>query len=75
MRSSSRASSIRRRDGTGLALAVGGRRHAQDPANGLDAEAAAVLVDVAAHFRTVCVELLSENTDADLRISLARRSS
>ena len=38
------------RPGTGRALVVGGRRHAQSPADGPDPETAAVLIDVAAHF-------------------------
>ena len=39
------------------ALVVGGRRHAQGPADRLDAEAAAMLVDEARSLRSVCVEL------------------
>src|SRR5436305_14383019 len=58
-----------------LALVIGGRRHAQDPADRLDPEAAAVLVDVAAHFGRSGSSSLAKNTLADLRISFARRSS
>ena len=61
MRPSSRSSSIAR--GRALpagAVVVRGRRHAQDPADGLDAEAAAVLVDERGSPRSVCVELLRE---------------
>ena len=59
----------------GGALVVGGRRHAQDPADGLDTEAAAVLVDVAAHFGRSASSSFAKNTEADFRISFARRNS
>jgi len=58
-----------------LALVVGVRRHAQGPADRLDAEAAAVLVDEAAHFVRSASSSVAKNTDAALRISFARRSS
>ena len=57
------------------ALVVGGRRHAQDPADGLDAEALAMRVDKRAHFGRSGSSSLAKNTDADLRISFARRNS
>ena len=59
----------------GRALVVRGRRHAQDPADGLDAEAAAVLVDVAAHLGRSASSSFAKYTLADFRISFARRSS
>src|SRR3954447_6943368 len=59
----------------GGALVVGGRRHVQDPADRLDAEAAAVLVDEAAHLGRSASSSVAKNTDAALRISFARRSS
>src|SRR3954470_23209804 len=59
----------------GGALVVGGRRHVQGPADRLDAEAAAVLVDEAAHFGRSASSSVAKNTDAALRISFARRSS
>jgi hypothetical protein len=67
-------------DGSGAALAagalvIGGRRHAQDLADRLDAEAAAVLVDEAAHFGRSASSSVAKNTDAALRISFARLSS
>ena len=60
---------------TAGALVVRGRRHAQDPADRLDAEAAAVLVDVAAHFGRSASSSFAKYTLADFRISFARRSS
>ena len=57
------------------AVVVGGRRHVQGPADRLDAEAAAVLVDIAAHFGRSASSSVAKNTDAALRISFARRSS
>ena len=57
------------------ALVVGGRRHAQGAADRLDPETAAMLVDVAAHFGRSGSSSLAKNSDADFRISLARRSS
>ena len=59
----------------GLAVVIGGRRHAQGPADRLDPETAAMLVDVAAHFGRSGSSSLAKNTLADLRISFARRSS
>src|ERR1700682_3793243 len=56
-------------------LVVGGRRHVQGLTDLLDPEAAAVLLHVAAHFVRSGSSSLAKNTDADLRISLARRSS
>ena len=58
-----------------LAVVVGRRRHAQDPADRLDAEAAAMLVDEAAHFGRSASSSVAKNTDAALRISFARRNS
>jgi hypothetical protein len=46
------------------ALVVGGRRHAQDPADRLDAETAAVLIDEAAHFGRSASSSVAKNTDA-----------
>jgi hypothetical protein len=60
---------------TGGALVVRGRRHVQGPADRLDAEAAAVLVDEAAHFGRSASSSVAKNTDAALRISFARLSS
>jgi hypothetical protein len=60
---------------TAGALVVRGRRHAQDPADGLDAEAAAVLVDVAAHFVRSASSSFAKYTLADFKISFARRNS
>ena len=57
------------------ALVVGGRRHVQDPADRLDAEAAAVLIDERAHFGRSASSSVAKNTDAALRISFAWRSS
>jgi hypothetical protein len=57
------------------ALVVSGRRHAQGPADRLDAEAIALLVDEAADFGRSASSSVAKNTDAALRISLARRSS
>jgi hypothetical protein len=59
----------------GLALVVSGRRHAQHSADRLDAEAAAMLLDEAAHFGRSASSSVAKNTDAALRISFARRSS
>src|SRR5207245_2070926 len=63
------------RASTMAALVVGGRRHAQGLADRLDTEAAAMLVDVAAHLVRSVSCSLAKNTEADLRISFARRSS
>ena len=60
---------------TALGPVVGGRRHAQDPADRLDPKAAAMLIDEAAHFGRSGSSSLAKNTDADPRIPLARRSS
>jgi hypothetical protein len=57
------------------ALVVGGRRHAQGPADRLDPEALALLVDERAHFVRSWSSSVAKNTDAALRISFARRSS
>jgi hypothetical protein len=51
------------------------RRHAQGPADRLDPEALAMLVDVTAHFGRSGSSSLAKNTLADFRISFARRSS
>jgi hypothetical protein len=59
----------------GGALVGGGRRHAQDPADRLDAEAAAMLIDEHAHFGRSASSSIAKNTDAPFRISFARRSS
>ncbi len=59
----------------GGALVVGGRRHVQGLADGLDAEAATMLVDVAAHFGRSGSSSLAKNTLADFKISFALRSS
>ena len=60
---------------SGRSLVVGGRRHVHDPADRLDAEAAAMLVDKAAHLGRSASSSVAKNTLAALRISLARRSS
>jgi hypothetical protein len=54
---------------------VGGRRHVQGPADRLDAEAAAMLIDERGHLVRSSSSSFAKNTDADLRISFARRSS
>ena len=59
----------------GGALVVGGRRHVQGPADRLDAEAAAVLIDVAAHLVRSSSSSFAKNTEADFKISFARRNS
>jgi len=64
----------RRRLGLGAGV-EGRRRHVQGVADGLDAEAAAVLVDVAAHLVRSSSSSLAKNTEADFKISFARRSS
>jgi hypothetical protein len=64
---------VRRRDSG--ALIVGGRRHAQGPADRLDPETAAMLLDIAAHLGRSRSSSLAKNTEADFRISFARRSS
>jgi hypothetical protein len=63
------------RSRAGGALIVGGRRHAQGPADGLDPEAISVRVDERAHFGRVGSSSPAKNTDAALRISFALRSS
>ena len=65
----------RRTDRRPPALVVRGHRHAQGLADRLDPEAAAVLVDVAAHFGRSGSSSFTKNTLADFRISLARRNS
>ena len=57
------------------ALVVGGRRHAQGPADRLDPEALAMLVDERAHFGRCGSSSPAKNTDAAFKISFARRSS
>ena len=57
------------------AVVVRGRRHAQDPADRLDAEAAAMAIDETAHFGRSASSSVAKNTDAALRISFARRNS
>ena len=52
----------RARSAAGCALVVGGRRHAQGPADRLDPEAAAMLVDVAAHFGRSGSSSFAKNT-------------
>jgi hypothetical protein len=54
---------------------IGGRRHVQGPADRLDTEATAMLLDERAHFVRSVSSSLAKNTDADLRISFARRNS
>ena len=54
---------------------VRGHRHAQRGADRLDPVAAAMLVDVAAHFGRSGSSSLAKNTLADFKISFARRSS
>jgi hypothetical protein len=56
----------------GGALVEGGRRHAQGPADRLDPEARAVLVDKRAHFGRSWSSSVAKNTDAAFRISFAR---
>jgi len=57
------------------ALVIRRRRHAQGQADRLDPEATAMLIDVAAHFGRSGSSSLAKNTDADFKISFARRSS
>src|SRR5436190_1562019 len=64
-----------RRARAGLAVVVGGRRHAQHVADRLDAEATTVGIDVRAHFVRLSSSSLAKNTLADFKISFARRSS
>src|SRR4051794_12349274 len=59
------------RAATVATVVVGGRRHAQDPADGLDAEAAAVLVDERGHFGRSASSSFAKYTLADFRISFA----
>src|SRR5206468_6953496 len=56
-------------------LVIRGHRHAQGPADRLDPEAATMLVDVAAHLDRSGSSSLAKKTEADFRISFARRSS
>src|SRR5207249_798292 len=60
---------------TAAPLVVGGHRHAQRLADRLDPEAAAMLVDVAAHFGRSGSSSFAKNTLADFKISFAGRSS
>src|SRR5204863_9009052 len=57
------------------ALVIGGRRHAQGPADRLDPEALALLVDEHAHLGRCGSSSPAKNTDAPFRISFARRGS
>ncbi|HEU4702376.1 MAG TPA: hypothetical protein VFS37_07825 [Conexibacter sp.] len=66
---------LARGSGAGGALVVGGRRHAQDPADRLDAEALTVRVDERAHFGGSASSSVAKNTDAAFKISFARRNS
>jgi hypothetical protein len=59
----------------GLALVIGGRRDAQGPANRLDPEMTATLVDERGHFGRSGSSSFAKKTDADFKISFARRSS
>ena len=60
---------------TAAALVVGALRHAQGPADRLDAEAITMRVDERAHFGRSASSSVAKNTDAAFRISFARRSS
>src|SRR5207302_11115193 len=64
-----------RRPLAGRSLVIRGRRHAQGPADRLDPETTAMLIYVAAHFGRSGSSSLAKNTDADFKISFARRSS
>jgi hypothetical protein len=64
-----------RRAATAAPLVVRGHRHAQGRTDRLDPEAAAMFVDVAAHFGRSESSSLAKNTLADFKISFARRSS
>ena len=66
---------LSRRAAAASPLAVRGHRHAQGFADRLDPEAATMLVDVAAHFGRSGSSSLAKNTDADFKISFARRNS
>jgi hypothetical protein len=57
------------------ALVVGGRRHAQDPADRLDTEALAMIIDERGHFVRSASSSVAKNTLAAFKISFARRSS
>lgn len=57
------------------ALVVGRRRHAQGPADRLDPEALALLVDEDAHLGRCGSSSPAKDTDAAFRISFSRRSS
>ena len=61
--------------GTGGAVVVRGRRHAQGPADRLDPEARAMLVDERSHFVRSGSSSVAKNTEAAFKISFARRSS
>jgi hypothetical protein len=60
---------------TGRALVVRGRRHAQGPADRLDPEAAALLIDEHAHPGRCGSSSPAKNTLAAFKISFVRRSS
>jgi hypothetical protein len=55
-------------------LAISGRRHVQGLTDRLDAEAAAILLDEAAHFERSASSSVAKNTDAAFRISFPRSS-
>ncbi len=57
------------------ALIVGGGRHLQGGADGLDPEALAMAIDERAHFGRCGSSSAAKKTEAALRISFARRSS
>ena len=59
----------------GRSLVIRGRRHAQGPADRLDPETVAMLIDIRAHFGRSGSSSFAKNTDADFKISFARRSS
>jgi hypothetical protein len=56
-------------------VVVGGRRHAQDPADRLDTETTAIRVDERGGFGRPASSSVAKNTLAAFRISFARRSS
>ncbi len=56
-------------------LVVRRRRHAQGLTDGLDPEAVAMGIDIRAHLVRSWSSSLAKNTEADLRISFARRRS
>jgi hypothetical protein len=60
---------------TRTSLLVRGRRHVQGPADRLDAEALAMLIDERTHFGRSASSSVAKNSEAAFRISFARRSS